>query len=190
MAARDGRTADRLARIGLRPLPMATVFEILEEALAENWGCFDAAEIEWSLWARQAADGERTRLSEVLPAGQAIAGGTKEAFRSGILGLAAKERRAAIFELTVEIVATVLKIPKSRIAPSSSLRDLGADSLMAAEISNGVFDRTGVRLRILYLARGPTLADMAERVEEGILATGVTNKSPIGEPLTWHGPER
>ncbi|PWC40156.1 type I polyketide synthase [Azospirillum sp. TSO22-1] len=170
MAVRDGRTADRLARAGLRPLPMASVFGILEEALAENWGSFDAADIDWPLWARQANDRERARLADVLPAGQTAAGRSAEAFRSGVLGLAPRERRAVVFDLMVEIVAAVLNIPKSRINPTSSLGDLGTDSLMAAEISAGVFDRTGIRLRMLYLTRGPTLVDMAERVEEGILA--------------------
>lgn len=170
MVARDSRTADRLSRAGLRPLAMDTVFAILKEALAENWGSFDAADIDWAVWARAVNIRDRARLADVVPAGQDAIGHSPEDFRTAILGLGVAERRAMLFDLVVTVVAAVLKIPKSRISPTSSLSDLGTDSLMAMEISNAVFGQTGIRLRVLYLTRGPSLGDMAEKLEESILA--------------------
>jgi NAD(P)-dependent dehydrogenase (short-subunit alcohol dehydrogenase family)/acyl carrier protein len=170
MAARDQRVAERLARAGLAHLPLAQVFEILEEALAEDWMSFDAVDIDWAVWSWQATLRERLRLSEVLPGGGATGEEASLALRSKVFSLDANKRRALLFDLVVEITAAALSIGQSRIDSSSNLRDLGTDSIMAAEISHAIFGRTGVRLRTLYLTRGPALLDMAEKIEEVILS--------------------
>lgn len=168
MAARDEQTAEHLARAGLKHLPLTMVFEILEEALIENWGTFDAVDIDWAVWSRQATIRERLRLSEVLLTGDAGDEESTTALRNKMFNLGTNDRRAFLFALVVEIVAEILSISQSSIDSSSNLGDLGTDSIMAAEISQAIFGQTGVRLRILYLTRGPSLTEMVDKIEEGI----------------------
>jgi NAD(P)-dependent dehydrogenase (short-subunit alcohol dehydrogenase family)/acyl carrier protein len=170
MAARDAGVADSLARLGLAFLPLARVFELLEEALAEDWVSFDVVDINWGAWSRQATDREKLRLSKVLPSGVEDGDDAAGAFHNQVLSLGPNERRALIFALVLEISSEVLRLSQSRVDSSSKLRDLGIDSIMAAEISQMIFDRTGIRLRILYLTRGPSLLDMTKKIEEAILS--------------------
>ncbi len=169
MAARDDRVAEGLARAGLKHLPLTTVFEILDDALAEKWVSFDAVDIEWSRWSRQATAAERKRLSEVLPVGGFGDEDTAMALRSKVCSLGANERQALLFDLLVDITAAVLGITQSRIDALSNLAELGTDSIMAAEIRQAIFAQTSVSLRLLYLTRGPALSNIVKRIEEAIL---------------------
>ena len=112
-------------------------------------GIVTVADINWNAWTRQAPLRERLWLAEVRPDDGATGEEAFLALWSKALSLEANERRALLFSLVAEIAAAVLGIAQSRIDASSTLGELGADSIMAAEISQAVFARIGVRLRTL-----------------------------------------
>ena len=170
MAARDPRITEHLARAGMSPLPLRAVFAILEEALIEDWGSFDAVDVRWASWNLLGGERERCRYSELVPPDRRPGESAPEELRRRVFGADPQQRRALLFALVVELVAAVVRMSESRVDPSHSLAELGADSIMTAEVAQAIFARTGIRLRTLYLARGPSLAEVAGTIEEAILA--------------------
>jgi acyl carrier protein len=69
----------------------------------------------------------------------------------------------------------LLRISQSRVDSSANLKDLGIDSIMAAELQVATEERTGIGLRTLFLTRGPSLNEMTDTIIEAIL----TGQQPL-----------
>jgi NADPH:quinone reductase-like Zn-dependent oxidoreductase len=158
-----------LSRLGLLPLAIERVFETLEEALDKDWGAVIAADIDWSRWLAQLPPRLLARFSLVQPESDQSGASAARSLRGQLLALPPPERSALLLRRTSEVAAQVLAMHQSRIDASSRLQDLGIDSLMAQEMSQALYERTGVRLRTLYMARGPSLAEVADLLVDGIL---------------------
>lgn len=61
-------------------------------------------------------------------------------------------------------VGEILKIPAERLDEHRSIQELGMDSLMGMELITAVESRFGVKLPILSLSGGPTIAKLVERI--------------------------
>jgi NADPH:quinone reductase-like Zn-dependent oxidoreductase/acyl carrier protein len=168
MAVQDPRVREHLERRGLGLLSTDEIFAVLEEALAENWACFDLARIDLGAWSGHSTLEERLRLSEVY-GGEQRAGDAATALSDRLLALHPAERRELIFDLVVDVCVAVLQVSRSRIDATTSLGELGVDSLMAAEIVAEIAERTGVHLRMMFVARGPAIAELTAIIEAALL---------------------
>lgn len=170
MAARDERIIERLAKLGLEALPPAQVFGVLEEALSKSWASLDAFRVDWATWRARNGVRRRKDLSEVMTASQAETGDPVTTFRRRILAAKPEDRHPLVFSAVARMVSDVLQVHVSRLDTSTSLRELGIDSLMASELVAVLRERTGAWLPILDLTRGPRLTEVSERVAHHVLA--------------------
>ncbi len=82
---------------------------------------------------------------------------------------AAPENRRQVLETYLcEQVAGVLRIPPSRLNVNEPLTALGMDSLMAIELKNKVEYEAGVRIPIVSLLQGPSIAQFAGQLLDQI----------------------
>ncbi len=167
MATRDAGVAERLRGAGLAFMPVEQVLDLMHEAITQGWVSFDAVAIDWNVWHQRASRSMRRRLAEIVSEEAGL--DSTETLRSELEQLAPTERRVAMFQIVTDIVARVLRISPSRIDALANLKDLGIDSLMATELHAAIVQRTGVRLRSLYLTRGPSLEDMADAITTALL---------------------
>ena len=63
-------------------------------------------------------------------------------------------------------IAQILRMPAEQIDASTSLFDIGMDSLMAVELSLSLETRIGVHLSALSLSDGPTIERIAGRIAQ------------------------
>ena len=81
-------------------------------------------------------------------------------------GLAPSEERAGQIErYLAEQVAAVMGFPIGRVERSVPLTGLGIDSLMAVELRNRVERDLGVRLSVVELLQGPSIAALARSLD-------------------------
>jgi acyl transferase domain-containing protein/NAD(P)-dependent dehydrogenase (short-subunit alcohol dehydrogenase family)/acyl carrier protein len=165
MAARDDRLSRHFERLGLRPLPLEAMLSVLEDVIVEGWDICDVADIAWNTWRHSLPEYGQKRIADLVSDTAECATGEAEAFRARLSGKGKKERHAQIFEMLIDAASPILKLPKSRFAPTTSLSALGADSLMAVEIADAIHRRTDVRPRIISLINSQSLTELVEKLE-------------------------
>ena len=122
-------------------------------------------------WGRLAAD--LPLLSSPLFAGIDLAqpGGPADDAHSLAARIAGLETPAAIRKITELLIAEtaeILRQPGSEIDPHMPLTDMGFDSLMAVNLRLSTEEKFDIRLPLLALADGMTLAQLARRLFDGL----------------------
>lgn len=115
-------------------------------------------------WARlrQVLPGlRRPWLSAVLPPGADEQADASEPVPSG---LRPEEAHAFVVARITELLAAVLALPATEIAPDRRLDEYGVDSLMAAELLLRVRTRFAVDIPPMELLHGGTVDDLARNV--------------------------
>jgi acyl transferase domain-containing protein/NAD(P)-dependent dehydrogenase (short-subunit alcohol dehydrogenase family)/acyl carrier protein len=168
--ARDERIANYLRQLGLRPLTSDRALELIEEAISEKWGNFGAFDIDWQRWRTQVSSASERLLEEVLSPAHGNDHPAVE-FRGRVIEAASPERFDLVYTEIAKHVCRALGIPDSQVDATTSLGELGIDSLMAVEVAVGIEQRTGFRFRALSIARGPTIAQLSKEVLDYVLST-------------------
>ena len=81
------------------------------------------------------------------------------------------ERKALLLAALTDLVAEVLRLDRSEIAPRQRLFDLGIDSLIAVELKNRLQSSLGTTLSTTLLFDYPTLDALADYLQERLVAT-------------------
>jgi len=166
--ARHDRVRDALiGRMGGRALAADEALQAIESLLATKAPAIGLVDLDWAVLGRflPAAtapkfsylaldDSRRARGSEVAHDPQRLA------------ALAPAELLSALRDLIRGEIAQILRMPPEQIDASTSLFDIGMDSLMAVELSLSLETRIGVQLSALALSDGPTVERIAARIAQ------------------------
>ncbi len=88
---------------------------------------------------------------------------------ASLLSLEGKARGEAILHWLTHTAARLLGYSPDRFDSDRSLRELGMDSLMAAELKNAVAQELGVQLSVLKLLGGAAVSELAARIEAALV---------------------
>jgi NAD(P)-dependent dehydrogenase (short-subunit alcohol dehydrogenase family)/acyl carrier protein len=162
LAAKIDRGA-RLARRGLAFFTPRQGIAALERILAR--GDVQAAFVPFSLaeWQRFYPVAARLPKFSRLAAGEApaaAAGTVGEQLRA----VPREERGAGIERYLRDAVARVLGLAPARVDLDRPITRMGLDSLMAVEVRNRIEADLGLRLSMVTLLRGPSLAELSAQV--------------------------
>jgi acyl carrier protein len=81
-----------------------------------------------------------------------------------------------------EHLASVVRLPTSRIDSDQPLVTMGIDSLMAVELKNRVERDLGIVMPLLQLIKGPSLSELAQSIVASL--SGRTGSSPVAKNTT------
>jgi len=98
--------------------------------------------------------------------------------RALITGRTLEEARRVVTEALAGEVASILQLPAAQVDASRPLAEFGMDSLMAVELRTVVETRFGVNLPLFSLSEGLTLASMAAKLVDPLLAGADPEPAP------------
>jgi len=78
----------------------------------------------------------------------------------------AEQRRAALLAQLSALTARVLRLDPAQLDAAQPLAELGMDSIVALELKTWVEDKLDVPIPMADWLRGPSLATLAERIDE------------------------
>ncbi|MFF7638680.1 type I polyketide synthase, partial [Kitasatospora sp. NPDC008050] len=196
-------TAERLARLGLRPMDPAIAISALEQALEQDETLLTVTDMDWERFAPGYMIARHRPLIEDIPevrrALEAVADPAADdsvagALRERLAGLREAEQRTVLLELVRSEAALVLGHASAEtITDAKPFQEIGFDSLTAVEFRTRLNSVTGLRLPATLVFDHPTPSALAELLRDELLGTGaavglpVTVRSQDDEPLVIVG---
>ena len=179
---RTPKTAEYLARVGIRPFQVREALEILDRLLRLDAAQVVVARVDWSSLARLIL------LVATSPTYAAVtrAGRTNEGGRSLAARLAAAEageRAPLVEDFIVTQVGEVFGLPDAKLDRRAPLTSLGLDSLMTVELVNRMESLAGIRIPMATLFAGPSVEELARTVLK-LMAAARPAEAEVLEPAT------
>jgi acyl carrier protein len=166
-------------RLGVKLLAPARAFERLEQAMVAGAGQVAVAELNWSKLALLPQLAKSPKYSLVRPApGESS---REESYdtakeRELLAALPPGERFQYVQQSVLRQLATVLRMPVSKLGVGQSLLDLGMDSLMVVELQVAVEHQFGITIQALEFMDIATVEQLVGRV------AGKLGVEPTGAP--------
>ncbi|WP_276575476.1 type I polyketide synthase, partial [Bradyrhizobium monzae] len=161
----------RMRRQGVQALSLELGLSLLDAAQAQPEATLIPIHLDLGVVQRQFADDVPALYRGLVRAGLrrvSTSSGDTNALRVRLVSLASDaERLQALVELVQEEIAAVLALPGASSVPADApLKDLGLDSLMAAEIRTRLSKRVGTKLPTTLAFDYPTARAMARLLFE------------------------
>lgn len=169
MVAKDERLRAHLENMGIKGILSQKGLRCVLPALYGDYSQIGIFSMDWKKWANDTVMATNRYKSLVNENFQKAYDEKVESFREIIIKEEPAQRIFLITGHIINLVAAILKIESSRIESNSDLVELGVDSLMAQELATEILKKMGVRLRALYLLRGPTISEISEVILNEIL---------------------
>jgi acyl transferase domain-containing protein/NADPH:quinone reductase-like Zn-dependent oxidoreductase/acyl carrier protein len=153
-------------RMGGSALQSAVALDALEELVLAHRSGLAVLELDWKALGRFLPTAGTPKFGELaLNADDAKADeGDGQDIRRLLATLPEAEFTAAFIDLVKKEVGEILRIAPDRIDENRPLYDIGFDSLMGVELATAVEARFGVRLPVMALSDGPTVAKLCARI--------------------------
>ncbi|WP_433601877.1 type I polyketide synthase [Nocardia sp. CA-135953] len=161
----DSRAVSRYAEMtGYGSLDMDFATLLLRECLRFDITQLALLDIDWAQWALAHRSSARApRFVELVTAAGGGAAGTS-ALRAEILALEPEFRGEVVACLLAEQLAVVLGVDADTVDLSTPTMELGLDSLMAMEFGARVVKSLGVKMSVLSIGAGLSLAGLGVKI--------------------------
>jgi phthiocerol/phenolphthiocerol synthesis type-I polyketide synthase C len=180
--ARHAQTREALqARIGGASISSLEALAALEQTLLDGRAGEAVVRLDWNVIASGMPAAHARRYSGLLKRGaneSTRQGGAT--MRAEILALPFADAIKRVEEILRVQIARILHLSPEKIAADRSVLELGMDSLMGMELGMAVEESFEVKLSVMTLAEGATLAALAQKIVEAVFAqqTQGTAESP------------
>jgi acyl carrier protein len=143
--------------------------------------------VDWKMWAKIYPSYTRSPLlsdvmRSVTDTGVPEQPAQQTYIRESLLGAESTARLQIVANELHQQVARTLRLPPGKLDASRSLTTMGLDSLMAVELRNRIQKTFGVTVPIVTLLRGPSVADLSNRILESIIASVVLHSEEETPP--------
>ncbi len=165
--ARHEKIKDALqSRMGGSAINSTVALAAMEAMLLDDRSGLSVLELDWQALSRFLPSGASAKFSDL--AGQVEEGDAEEDQSEDIERLLAElpdeELHAAFMQILKNEIGEILRLSPDKIDIDRSLYDVGLDSLMGVELVVALEARFGIRLPVMALSQGPTIAKLADRV--------------------------
>lgn len=178
VVARNSQLAKHLGHIGIVPIASSDATEALGLVLANHLTQVGVMNVDWMRFSGLLEAGSGNSRFKQLTARTDI--GTEADAKQQLLGQFAaldnEARHALIRSALIESIASVMRLDPDNVKPSSTLRQLGMDSLMAVEIDVTFAARTGLDIPASDISSGPRIEELEAR-----LLARLNDKLPVPE---------
>ncbi|MGY6216362.1 type I polyketide synthase [Methylolobus aquaticus] len=182
--ARHDRIRQNLEeRLGGKALTAVEALDWLERMLANEQSGFGVVNLNWSALRRMMPTANAPKYRALLPDTEANVDDATDAetVRRWLAEMPDEEFIPRLIEILKREVAEILRIAQDRLDEHRSVHDLGMDSLMGMELITALEKRVGVRVPVMLLSEGPSIARLAERITRQL-----RGGSSGAEPATGH----
>ena len=171
--ARSPETAQKLDRLGLRPMPLSESLDALDELMSGGAVQVAVAQVEWKNLLRQMGSAIAGKYSKLVNESRTEEGRSTKG--SGVRDIL--EADDAALPTLVEgyirdVVARAMRTSPTRIDIQQSLTSLGLDSLIAMDMRNRVQTDLGLNIPLSKLMGSGSLADLVAFVAERLIDKG------------------
>jgi NADPH:quinone reductase-like Zn-dependent oxidoreductase/acyl carrier protein len=172
-------------RMGGSALQSAVALDALEEVVLAHRSGLAVLELDWKALGRFLPTASTPKFGEVaLNADDAKADeGDGQDIRRLLATLSEAELTATFIDLLKKEVGEILRIAPDRIDENRQLYDIGFDSLMGVELATAVEARFGVRLPVMALSDGPTVARLCARIIAQLTDTEGSEEEPAAADI-------
>ncbi|MFO1417409.1 MAG: type I polyketide synthase [Methylotetracoccus sp.] len=165
--ARNQQIRENLeSRLGGNSLSAAEALQALEHALTDDNSGSAVLKLDWRAVSRLIPTAGAPKFQALVQGsdehGQDNSG--FEELQRWLAEMSDEELAPLLINLLKKEVGEILKIPVDRLDEQKSVHDLGMDSLMGMELITAVESRFGVKLPIMALSEGPTIARLVDRI--------------------------
>ncbi len=158
---RNEKTAQYLEKLGLRSLSMDEAFEVFRSLIARDPVQIGACRADWQALGRLSpfVASSKTFASLIETRSGTESGG---AIKPKLMAATPAERLALLQDFVADQVGGVFGVEPSKVERTTSLTNLGLDSLMAIDLINRMESELGVSVPMGNVLRGPNLNELAE----------------------------
>ncbi len=191
--ARNSQVRDALnKRMGGLPLTAAVALDALEELLMADRSGLGVLDLDWNTLSRSLPSAGTPRFSELAITEDHGAGGDDQRVdvRSLLDTLAPTELVSTLSAILKKEIGEILRIAPEKISEHRVLNDLGFDSLMGVELTTAVEQRLNVKLPIMALNDGPTVAKLAILIVERLAGAPGEGTAPADSRTDFAGDGR
>jgi acyl transferase domain-containing protein/NADPH:quinone reductase-like Zn-dependent oxidoreductase/acyl carrier protein/short-subunit dehydrogenase len=165
--ARNERVRDALVgRLGGHALSAAEALSSLDALLTNPSPRIGFLQLDWNVLRRSLPSSQAPKFSEFECRDINHTGSqeTTQDLRRRLTELPEAELLSTITDIVRSEIAQILRIAPERIESTTSLFDMGMDSLMAVELATSIEGRLGIHLSALALTDAPTIERIAARI--------------------------
>jgi acyl carrier protein len=171
-----------LAAQGIVPFSPAQGTQMLARLLAQDRPQLTAVQMDWAKLLASYSPPFLSELAKEVSARGALepAAGGRDGLTREQLEIAAPEARHELLQaFLVNQIARVLRCSPSKVDAHQPLTKLGIDSLMAVELKNRIEGALTMKMPVVALLKGPTLATLTTSLLEqiGMAPTGAASPS-------------
>lgn len=162
MVARNEKTAEHLARLGLKAVPSSVAMEALSCILQWNPVQIAFMDMDWAKWRRfYSVAATSPRFSRLVAESEATAASATGTIRAALSAMPPERRLEWLASRVAEVVASTLHIPSEKIDLHNPLVRLGIDSLSGIELQTAISLKLGMQVSILEFMKGDDFLDVA-----------------------------
>jgi acyl transferase domain-containing protein/short-subunit dehydrogenase/acyl carrier protein len=166
MVARDNQVEKYLRSVGSNLLTPAQAVYMLGKVLEWNPVQISIADVDVKRWAQvHSAWAESSRFSHLVRTEMQVSKGLgDDSWVDKIEQLQPHERHEQLTGLLAELICETMQLPVEKLDPRQPLIGVGLDSLMAMELQTAIEVKLGLRISILELMKGTSVAQFAENL--------------------------
>ena len=168
-------------RLGVKLLAPAEGLERMGQAIVAGVGHLAVADLDWSKLMSLPQLAKAPKFSAVRPDVSAAAGEASRSadeLRALLASMPAGQRFPYVQQLVVKQIATVLRVPPSKLHPNQALLDLGIDSLMVVELQLGFEQQFGISVSPVELMEITSIGQLVRHVASKL---GIESGVPGGD---------
>ncbi len=154
-------------RLGVKLLAPAEGLERMGQAIVAGVGHLAVADLDWAKLMNLPQLAKSPKFAAVRPDVSAAAGESSrsaEEFRALLASMAAGQRFGYVQQIVIKQIATVLRVPPSKLHPNQALLDLGIDSLMVVELQLGFEQQLGISVSPVELMEITSVAQLVRHI--------------------------
>jgi len=168
--ARNEKTKAALqSRLGGKPLHSDQALAMLEKLIVNQHIGAAIIDFDWSTIQRLMPSARSNKYKEQLRQCSSASEQTED-IQTLIAGKNTEDIQALISTMLMGEIAQILRISTEKLDITSSIFDLGMDSLMGMELVLAIEERFNVKLPVMALTEGANIKRIAERISEQLIS--------------------
>ncbi|HHL19621.1 MAG TPA: SDR family NAD(P)-dependent oxidoreductase, partial [Thiothrix sp.] len=171
--ARNEKTKAALqSRLGGKPLHSNHALAMLEKLIVNQHIGAAIIDFDWNTIQRLMPSARSNKYEEQLRQCSSASEQTED-IHTLLADKSTAEAQALISTMLMDEIAQILRIPTEKLDTTSSIFDLGMDSLMGMELVLAIEERFNVKLPVMALTEGANIKRIAERISEQLIGNDI-----------------